>query len=246
MKRLGYFISDLHLFSNRSLAPHYMDAIHQAASRAGVFVLGGDIFDFRWTTLDTVECTVKAAVHWVEKLIERHPHCEFHFVLGNHDFNEQFSDRLDQLASSAANLSWHPYYVRRGRSLFMHGDISRRTLTHGALVQARHSCRHDQKRSPTANRMYDMVVQAGLHRVAQTVANRPARVARNISTYLDDIGHNAETGLKHVYFGHTHVPMCHYRYRGLMFHNGGAPIKGLQFRIVETSGHDEDEERSAA
>ena len=44
-----FFVSDLHLFANRSNAHRYLEEIARAASRAEVFVLGGDIFDFRWS-----------------------------------------------------------------------------------------------------------------------------------------------------------------------------------------------------
>lgn len=234
MTSKGYFVSDLHLFSNRSLGAAHWESLHQAASQARLFVLGGDIFDFRWTTLDSIDCTAKAAISWLEQLVAPHPHCEFHFVLGNHDFHRQFTPRLKEFAEATPNLDWHPYYLRRGGSFFLHGDVCHRPLTHEALVTARDRCHHRQVKSKSANKIYDMVVQAGLHRMAQTVASRPEKVARNLSCYLDDIGHNAASGVKHVYFGHTHVPMSHYRHGGLTFHNGGAPIKGLQFRIVET------------
>ena len=46
-----YFVSDLHLFANRSNAHRYLEEIALAASQAEVFVLGGDIFDFRWSRI---------------------------------------------------------------------------------------------------------------------------------------------------------------------------------------------------
>jgi hypothetical protein len=50
---------------------------------------------------------------------------------------------------------------------------------------------------------------------------------------LESIGEGPDTGVRDVYFGHTHKNLANYRYRGLTFHNGGAPIKGVKFRIVE-------------
>ncbi len=46
-----YFVSDLHLFANRSDAHRYLEEIALAASQAEAFVLGGDIFDFRWSRI---------------------------------------------------------------------------------------------------------------------------------------------------------------------------------------------------
>ncbi|HTN77248.1 MAG TPA: metallophosphoesterase, partial [Pirellulaceae bacterium] len=86
----SYFVSDLHLFSRRSQAQRYRDQLHATARDAKVFVLGGDIFDFRWSMLKSVEVTVDAAIIWLEELIAPHPDCQFHFVLGNHDCNRRF------------------------------------------------------------------------------------------------------------------------------------------------------------
>jgi UDP-2,3-diacylglucosamine hydrolase len=57
---------------------------------------------------------------------------------------------------------------------------------------------------------------------------------QRILGYLERIGHSREQGAQHVYFGHTHDALENYRYGGLTFHNPGAPIAGLQFRILET------------
>ena len=49
-------------------------------------------------------------------------------------------------------------------------------------------------------------------------------VARRILSYLRDIGQGPESGIQHVYFGHTHRAVNGYVHRGVVFHNGGAPI----------------------
>ena len=43
------------------------------------------------------------------------------------------------------------------------------------------------------------------------------------------------SGVRHVYFGHIHRRVSGYRYRGLTFHNGGAPMRGQHFRILEAT-----------
>jgi UDP-2,3-diacylglucosamine hydrolase len=50
--------------------------------------------------------------------------------------------------------------------------------------------------------------------------------------YIDQIGHGPASGVEHVYFGHTHRELNNYRYGGVSFHNGGAPMHGVPFRIV--------------
>jgi UDP-2,3-diacylglucosamine pyrophosphatase LpxH len=231
----GYFISDLHLFSRRSHAERHVEDIYAAAAGAEMFVLGGDIFDFRWTTLASVDETVEAAIRWLEQLVAPHPECEFHFVLGNHDSHVPFVDRLQALADDTPNLQWHRYYLRTGSSLFLHGDVADRKMSQQSLSQKRARCEQDEKRGQAANLLYELAMQSQLHKLAAKVAHPKRRVAKRILAYLQDIGHGPQNGLKDVYFGHTHAAMSNYQYGGLTFHNGGAPIRGLEFRIVETA-----------
>jgi UDP-2,3-diacylglucosamine pyrophosphatase LpxH len=233
-RKKSYFVSDLHLFSRRSLAMRHAEALGEAAGKAHTFVLGGDIFDFRWTTLASVEHTIDAAVKWLDKLVSAHPQCEFHFVLGNHDSNERFVARLAQLSAGTPNLSWHPYYVRLGSGLFLHGDAADRKMTPESLARARSKCLVDKKRGKTANLLYDLAVRARLHKAVMHVAKPRQLVAKRIHAYAQRIGHGPESGLKNVYFGHTHAALSNYRYGGLTFHNPGAPMEGLEFQIVET------------
>lgn len=229
-----YFVSDLHLFSRRSQALRYQNQMHDTAREAQAFVLGGDIFDFRWSTLKSPQATVDAAIAWLEELIAPHSHCQFHFVLGNHDSNQRFVARLARLAEELPNLHWYDDYVRLGHSVFLHGDVADANMTAAMLAVRRQKWHHDEKRGPVKNLIYDLVVHTRLHKLAGHIANPQSQVAARICGYLEDVGQSPKTGLRHVYFGHTHVAMSHYQYGGLTFHNGGAPIKGLEFRIIKT------------
>ncbi len=231
----GYFVSDLHLFARRSRAERHVEEIYAAAAGAKMFVLGGDIFDFRWTTLKSVEATVDAAIGWLDELVTPHPECEFHFVLGNHDSHAPFVERLQELSDGLPNLQWHRYYMRSGSNLFLHGDVADRKMSQQTLSRKRERHGRERKQSGAANLLYDLAVQAQLHKLAAKVAHPKRRVAKRILNYLQDIGHGPHNGLKDVYFGHTHAALSNYQFGGLTFHNGGAPIKGLEFRIVPTS-----------
>jgi len=232
VKANAYFVSDLHLFARRSQATAYLATMKQRARGAHTFVLGGDIFDFRWTTLASVDQTVNAAANWLRDLVESAPRCQFHMLLGNHDHHGCLIKRLQKLADEQENLSWDPYYLRLGDSIFLHGDAVDGDATHDGLVQLREGNPKHVKRGPTANMLYDTVVQTGVHRAAPVVAYPKRRTARRLLEYLEDVGHGAAAGARNVYFGHTHRPLHAYEYRGVRFHNGGAPIKGVPFRIV--------------
>jgi UDP-2,3-diacylglucosamine pyrophosphatase LpxH len=236
MPRRTHFVSDLHMFSGRSLAPQHDLAIHEAASKSHTFVLGGDIFDFRWSKLASPAATVKAAMAWLDSLVSKHQSTQFHFVVGNHDFNRGFLKALETYSVGSPNLAVHHYYLRLGKSLFMHGDVvDGPRICPNVLQKRRETWLHDEIVQPWRHKLYDMAVQARLHKIAGHVANPKQRVGSRILGYLDHIEQTASHGVKHVYFGHTHVAMSNYQFGGVSFHNGGAPMPGLTFRIVETA-----------
>jgi UDP-2,3-diacylglucosamine pyrophosphatase LpxH len=229
-----FFVSDLHLCSRRSLAARHEPAIYAAAARAGTFILGGDIFDFRWSTLPSADETVRHAVRWLDDLVASYPHCEFHFIQGNHDCNRRFVSALESYSASRPNLNVHAFFLRQGKSVFLHGDAA----DHPAMCPLRLKKRrdhwsHDESRSQVRHVLYDLAVTARLHRLAGKVAHPRRRVVHRIVGYLSRIHQGLENGVQHVYFGHTHDALENYRYRGLTFHNPGAPMAGLKFRIVE-------------
>ncbi|MBN1591514.1 MAG: metallophosphoesterase [Pirellulales bacterium] len=231
--RKTYFVSDLHIFSSRSQEHRYLEQIGQRAAHAGAFVLGGDIFDFRWSMAANPDETVARAIHWLHELAAEYPECQFHFVLGNHDYHEPFLDRLDHLRSRLGNFSWYPFYARLGGTVFLHGDVADRRTTAQKLSDRRSRWLNKKQRGPMANRLYDLAIENKLHKPMIHLARRRRTVARRILVYLEDIGEGLSTGVKNVYFGHTHLAFSDFEYRGVRFHNGGAPINGLRFRILE-------------
>lgn len=232
--RRTYFVSDLHLFSRRSLALSHSDSLQTTASRARMFVLGGDIFDFRWSTLGSSDATSRAAVRWLDDIVGSHSRCDFHFVLGNHDCNGRFVAALGAYAATRNNLTVHPYYLRQGRRIFLHGDAADRPrMCPQRLSHRRQHWARDEQRGPLRHMLYDLAVQAQLHRVVGKVAHPKRRVAQRLAGYLQRAGHAPATGLEHVYFGHTHDALSAFRHGGLTFHNPGSPMPGLEFRVID-------------
>lgn len=227
-----YFVSDLHLLANRSAAHRYLAQISRAAARAEVFVLGGDIFDFAWADMPIAR-SVAWAVKWLGELASSSPRCHFHLVLGNHDYHQVFIDRLVRLEKQVRNLSWHPFYLRLGSSVFLHGDVASRRMDARRLAEARDRWLDKRRRGPFLSRLYDVVVLTRLHKPVAHLAFSKRIVARRVLNYLESIQQGPRDGVCDVYFGHTHRRISSYRYRGLLFHNGGAPIKGVKFRIIE-------------
>ncbi len=227
-----FFVSDLHLFANRSNGHRYLEQIAGTASRADVFVLGGDIFDFRWSRIPTLKA-VQRAVQWLAELTSACPGCHFHLVLGNHDYHQALIDRLHDLEKQVVNLSWHRYYVRLGSSVFLHGDVADKEMDARMLAEAREEWLDARRRGPFLSMLYDVVVLTRLHKPFPHLVYTKRIVVRRILKYLESIGEGPGDGVRDVYFGHTHRKLSNYHYRGLAFHNGGAPIKGVKFRILE-------------
>jgi len=227
-----YFVSDLHLFANRSNAHRYLEEIARAASRAEAFVLGGDTFDFRWARIPPLRAAELAA-RWLDELTSRCRRCHFHLVLGNHDYHQVLIDRLARLEKQIFNLSWHRYYVRLGASVFLHGDVAERRMDARMLAEAREQWLDRRRRGPFLSKLYDVVVLTRLHKPVPHLVFSKRIVVRRVLKYLESIGQGPHDGVRDVYFGHTHKKLLNYHYRGLTFHNGGAGIKGIKFRIIE-------------
>jgi UDP-2,3-diacylglucosamine hydrolase len=224
----------LHLFANRSKADKYLEAMRSAAAEAAYFVLGGDIFDFCWARTRSHSHTVEKAVEWLRTLVEPCATCEFHYVLGNHDYHHRFVAELEELDRSLENFHGHRFYVRLGSNLFLHGDVADRE-NHDAvtLAAARDAWLDAPRRGPFLSRLYDVAVLARLHKPVPHLVFSKRTVTRRILKYLEQIGQGPATGVTDVYFGHTHKPITNYQYGGLTFHNGGVAIKGMKFRILE-------------
>ncbi len=233
MQKKAHFISDLHLFSRRSVAGQHVSEFKLAASRSHTFVFGGDIFDFKWSRVGSLEESIQAAHRWIETFIHPNPDCQFHYVLGNHDCCAAFVDRLAELESQAENFSVHPHTLRIGNTIFLHGDVCDRQTTQETLEKKRASWAVEKPRGLFANGLYDVAIAIGLQKVFAYRMNPAARTAKKLMFFLNDIGQGAETGITDVYFGHTHSQLLNYELNGIRFHNGGAPIKGLKFKMLE-------------
>jgi len=233
------FVSDLHLFANRSRADDHLHGIQRAADDADLCILGGDIFDFRWSTLPSTDATVDAAVCWLRDLCRFAPQTEVQFLLGNHDYHVRLIDRLPELSRDVANFEWHRFYIRAGDTVFLHGDVADRKMTSEMLERRRERWATHRQKGRYHSRAYDLVVKSRMHLLVPRAVYPRRLVARRIVSYLDHIGHGRDKGVRQVCFGHTHRPLQEYRYRGLLFHNGGAPIGTGRFQILQVEVADD-------
>lgn len=233
-----HFISDLHLFSRRSSAPELESVIQSAVKHSETFVLGGDIFDFRWSTQGSMSRAVEDSVDWLQRLIEVKPDCHFHYLLGNHDCHPEFVEALTRLSEQVPQLVWHRHMMRLGDRVFLHGDIVDTKVRSGEKPHDVLDSRRligEMRRPPNrvSHALYDAAIQVRVHRVVAQLAKRHALVLKRLAHYLSEHGETHATGVRDVYFGHTHRSLSSIAYNGMRFHNPGAAIKGLPFQIIE-------------
>ena len=225
----GYVISDLHLFTPWSVADDYMHEIHEAAGRADFFVLNGDIFDFRWSSLSSAKATLAASAAWLCAFAHGHTNCHIIYVMGNHDGLRPFADRLDAAVESTPNLEWHPSHVRIGPALFTHGDLFLRRDAADPFTRPLHPAIHAKPRA--LRRCYRLLHSMRVHRWhAPALSSR--RCAKRIIRSLDAASNGDTEGITDIYFGHTHTKFADYVYRGLRFHNTGSMIGGLPWHML--------------
>jgi UDP-2,3-diacylglucosamine pyrophosphatase LpxH len=225
-------VSDLHLFCPRSRADRYQLTMRAAAQESDVFVLNGDIFDFRWSTMPSPERTVEAALEWLSDFVDAAPHCRFHYVLGNHDHYGLLMDALPGFSSARSNFDWSTYYWRFGPALFLHGDVANGTMTAEQFMQYRQGWLNDANRGPLSQRVFDVAFLLGLHRAISYFAFPRNVVIKRLHHYVEDIGHGPDRGVKTVYFGHTHKVIPEHEHEGVRYRNSGAAMPGVPFHIL--------------
>ena len=234
----GYTTSDLHLLTNRSSAARWMPNLHRAAMDAGLLVLNGDIFDFQWSRYPEPGESLDYAERWIRALIERHPHCQFVFIMGNHDSPPAYGELLDALAQRHANLAWEPFYLRLGNKIFLHGDVGSSSHVPEALAAYRQRW-HGPRRRPWLHAAYLACTRLGIPRLIHE-CTPVKRYTADVVAYLKAEMGPSFTELSDVYFGHTHKPVSDYQWNGLRFHNTGAMIHGVRSRI-QSFTYDPDE-----
>lgn len=234
MKRISV-VSDLHIFCTRSNWEKNLRAIEEAIHNSDIFVLNGDTFDFRWAIKYPKELAYEKAIRFLKELTQKNPNCHIHLNLGNHDHHREFCRLLEELEKEVPNFSWHPYYLRVGNIVFLHGDVTTRKMKHSQLEKYRIRCEvKSPKKTLLLNNLYDMAIEMKTHIVLSRLYFRHRRTAKKLLWYLNDVDLGPDSGITDVYFGHTHVPLRNFRYKGITFHNTGTAYKGMKLNILRT------------
>jgi predicted phosphodiesterase len=226
----GLFLSDLHLFSRRSVGQAHWEQQQAAVAKASVIVLGGDIFDIRWSQLGSFRKTLKAAERWLEEAIRLNPKASWVYLLGNHDCHPAIQEMLQTLSERHEGFSWNPSVWQTGTSLFLHGDILDAERHPLGLHGYRESFHEETPRGPVGNLLYSAVIESRMHGVVPRFRHTRRRTCDRLIDYLKQECGESFSSVRQVYFGHTHIPMSGFQHEGLEFHNAGSGIRHLKFR----------------
>lgn len=230
--RRGVFLSDLHLFSPRSRAGDATDELAQYQGADQCVVLGGDIFDFRWSDRGDLQATLRATHAWLEGLLAKTKDCRIVFLPGNHDCHPAFLEQLEHFAQNEARFSWHAHTLQIGDCVFLHGDILDAGENEGHLNTYRQKFHHETKQSQIAHRSYDAVVAMRVHKLIPKIRHRPAATCARLSKILGSVASIKLESTRRVFFGHTHNPVRGLHHNGKQFFNPGAALKHMTFRMV--------------
>ncbi len=228
----GIFLSDLHLFSRRSIGQRHWDQYADSIAAAKAIVLGGDMFDFRWSQVGALEETLQAATAWLEKAIQLNPTASWVYLLGNHDSHPRLQTQLSSISDRHPTFVWSPNFSRIGSNVFLHGDVLDGFRYEGGLASYRARFHDEIPRGPLSNLLYAAVLQTRLHGFVPRLRHTRQQTCRKLLEYLN----HCETALlpevRNIFFGHTHIPMQGYQFDRFNFHNAGSGIQYLKFRPV--------------
>jgi len=230
--RIGATVSDLHLFSHHSRPGRYLRQFEAAAVEADVFVLNGDIFDFKWSEHGVFSRSVTAAVNFLETLLNEFPECQFRVILGNHDAVPAYMAALKELEKKHENLFWHEFACIVEDRIFLHGDVIHAGCTNESLRRFRSRLQRPANGHPLQRMAHSVVHRSHVQWVALRMI--PKRIlASRLLSYLHNENWLKGGGIQHVYFGHTHHDFEDFQYRGFVFHNSGSATHGSRLRVVK-------------
>ena len=248
MKIRGCFISDLHLLSTRSVGARLWQDFRGELLRCNLLVLGGDIFDFRWSRHEELTHSLSEVSNWLEDLLEQYPNLRVAYVLGNHDCLLSSQPEFHRFSNTFSQFTWEEHQFGIGDQLFLHGDILDAGYNLTQLSDYRQRFIDDRRtRGRLANRLYDAVIATRLHRFPSRVLHPPWLVARKLSRFLEGNLSFQLNNLNQIYMGHTHLPFQGESFQQQTFFNAGSGIRHLQFApcFLECTGDiDEAIERS--
>lgn len=226
----GVFVSDLHVFSGRSVGESLPKQLPLAFPDASLLVLGGDIFDFKWSPMGETG-TLDAAKNWLMTLLDQWQG-KVMFLAGNHDCLPKFFDVMGDVASQCDRFTWHDHHVQIGNALFLHGDVLDAGNHVSMLSDYRYKFHPTTNQTALSRKAYSAIVAMRLHRMAPKLRHRQVQTCQKLYNFLPQLVETPKL-IRRVYYGHTHVPVAGREFQGVQFYNPGAAIRHIAFKPIQ-------------
>ncbi len=230
MVRKGVFVSDLHVFSGRSKGESLPSELQGTYPDSDLLVLGGDIFDFKWSALGE-SGTLQAAEKWLLTLLEQW-RGEVVFLAGNHDCLPRFFGILSQISHRCERFTWHRHHLLLGDSVFLHGDVLDAGHDLSKLDSYRDKFHPMSSPSKLSRRAYGAIVAMRIHRMAPKLRHRELQTCQKLLGLLPQLV-NMPSKVRRVFFGHTHVAVAGREFKGVKFYNPGAAVRHITFKPIQ-------------
>jgi DNA repair exonuclease SbcCD nuclease subunit len=224
----GVFVSDLHLFSPRSAADRVHRQLSEFCNADQCIVLGGDIFDFRWSDRGSRQETLQAAREWLEELLVGTGNSQVLFLPGNHDCDAEFLLGLSQLAAKEPRFHCYDHHAQIGDSLFLHGDILDAKGAVQGLSAYRSKFQHAHPQPQISHRAYDLAVGMRVHKLVPLLRHPPQLTCQRLWDMIQTLPLERDLKVQRVFFGHTHVPIHGLELAEVEFYNPGASLRHMQ------------------
>lgn len=249
-------LSDLHRGAAISAMPQYETELRKTMAQYDHVVLNGDIFELFYidkryydenatgkkATTRIVRHAITSSINFLDDFLDHNPQTKLHFVLGNHENIKKFRHQLNRLQREHPNFEWSPEAIKIGDALFLHGDLPMSKATNEQ--RPKYGLKHATKECGWADWL------AAADAPGQAVVNllrSPNRAVSMVHAWLeehDGMGtvfcrENRKKkplemdGIRHVFFGHTHVKFHNMEYGGRIYHNTGA----LTRTVMNRGGH---------
>jgi UDP-2,3-diacylglucosamine hydrolase len=230
----GYIISDLHMMAGYSQWDKHWQLIDNCASKADNFFINGDLYELLFTRYSFKE-RIENAVNHLESFVKKHPKCQFHYMIGNHENLEEFKEVIKDLERRMPNLAIHDNAFRLGNAVYIHGDqvIEQKEITGSRSFRPKESAL-----TRIARRASLPVVDRFQHSFRVKRKNKNYPNDSDLDFFLDAREKTTpefRDGVEHYFYGHTHMPkqVENYKDSGISFHNSGAGVEEAVFNILE-------------
>ncbi len=230
LARKGIFVSDLHVFSGRSKGESLPGELQGRYPESNLLVLGGDIFDFKWSSLGE-RGTMLGAEKWLLALLDQW-RGEVVFLAGNHDCLPKFLALLSQISHRCERFSWHRHHLHLGDALFLHGDVLDAGHDLSRLDSYRDRFHPKSNQSTFSRRAYGAIVAMRIHRMAPKLRHRELQTCQKLLGLLPQLV-KTPSKIRRVFFGHTHVAVAGRELQGVKFYNPGAAIHHIAFEPIQ-------------